>query len=303
MPTYTLQKKLKKLSHKQNSQEQTSSMTESTNNVLLPEELNAENLTVTAPRKRGDRQVSYLLHNGEAIYAETPWLRAPFGVSGFEPESGGAKQWSINLSASPTSDDAEENEVIENWFKQWSGADELMLRHGVENAAAITGGKKKKLTKDAAEAICTPVVKMSNDKDGNPYPPRLQPKIPCARDPEDSKKTLANVPNVSVFYEGSDEPVEFETFDELAELVPKGSVVKAILQPRVWYIGGKTYGLSLAVLSLLVRKRTKSRPEGYAFSVPAEHDGDDSDAEEADEEQPDSDAEEAEEEGGEEEAD
>lgn len=302
MPTYTLQKKLNKLSHKQSNQEQTSSMTEATNNVLLPEELNAEQLTVTAPRKRGDRQVSYLLQDGNAMYVESPWLRAPFGVSGFEPESGGSKEWSINLSASPTSDDVKENEVIENWFKQWAGADKLMVNHGVEFAAAVTGGKKKKLSKDAAEAICTPVVKTSNDKDGNPYPPRLQPKIPKARDPEDSKKVLANTPNVSVFYEGSNDPVEFETFDELAEIIPKGSIVKAILQPRVWYIGGKTYGLSLAVLSLLVRKRINSRPEGYAFSVPAENEDGDSAAEEAEEEQPDSDAEEADEEGGEEEA-
>lgn len=270
----------------------------SENNTLLPNELNAENFEVTELRVRNDRKVAYLLHEGNAIYAETPWLRTPFGVSGFTPKGGSVAEWSLNLSASAVNDSEDDKKEIEQWFQQLSAADELMLEHGLENAEVIFGKGGKKKTKETVEALYAPVVKGKDNENG--YPLRIQPKVPKARDPEDQKKALDNVPNVSVYYEGSDTPEDIETFDQLATIVPKGSIVKAIVQPRIWYIAGK-FGLSLAVISILVRPRKGGRPEGYAFSVPTETTNEES-GDEADDEQPDSDGEEgAEEEGAEEE--
>ena len=129
------------------------------------------------------------------------------------------------------------------------------------------------------EALYVPVIKSGQDKDGNEYPVRIQPKIPKQRDPDDVTKALDDQPNVGLYIEGSEEKVELESFETLAQMVPKGSVVKAIIQPQTWYIAGK-FGLSLKVLQILVKPRTTGRPSGYAFSVSVKTEVHQSDSEE-----------------------
>lgn len=300
MPLYTEHKKIEKTFDLIKQPTNKQSMSKNSNETLLPNELNAEEFEVTDIKVRNDRKNSYLLQNGNAIYAETPWLRAPFGVSGFTPKGSTNTEWSLNLSASPVGDDKDDNDLIEQWFQQWCSADELMAQHGLDNSEVIFGKGGKKKTKETVEALYVPVVKGKDNEEG--YPLRIQPKVAKARDPEDKSKALDTVPNVSVFMEGSDKRVEIESFEQLEGLIRKGSVVKAIIQPRTWYIAGK-FGLSLAVISILVRQRKGGRPEGYAFSTPVEEEnsGEDgeNEGEEYVEEQPDSDAEEEEEEADE----
>ncbi len=245
---------------------------------LLPEELNSDNYTITNPRKRGDsgRITSYLLHNEEPMLTETPWLRAPFGVSGFMPKGGSTKEWSINLSASVNENDTTEQQLINQWFQQWLNADELMIKHGLTNSKMIFNKEHKQ--EAVVTALYTKVVKQDEEKK---FPMRLQPKIPKARDPENQANVLDTVPNVKVYVEGEEYPEfdengephpeagdpmprDIQSFDELEKLVPKNGYVKALILPKTWYIAGK-FGLSLTVVQLLIRKRKGGMPKKYAF--------------------------------------
>jgi len=238
--------------------------TENTN-VLLPNQLNSKNCAVTPPKKnKDDKTISYLLSNSAPMYSETPWLRAPFGASGFKPKNSDNTEWSINLSA--VSDDAnnaneyEDKATVNDWFEQWNQLDELMISTGVSYSKIIFGKEYKESQKEVVRALFTPSVKKSDA-----YPPRIQPKIQKKRDPSDMKKTL-DIPNISVYMEGDERETTINNFEELEKIVPKGGYVKAIIQPKIWYIAGK-FGLSLSVLQLLIKKRSGGRPTGYAFHV------------------------------------
>jgi len=243
---------------------QTKTANKQTNGVLSPADLNVSQMTITPPKKRNDKLVSYLLQDNEPVYSETPWLHAVFGVTGFEPKDAknGTKQWSLNVSARAL--DGEDEDVVSKYFDGWKGADDLMVNHAVEYNDVLGMGKPKKgqkVSTDVVEALYTPVVK--SDSEGK-YPPRLQPKIMKKR--ADDGTELDDKPDVKVYVvdEGVVSEQVVNSFTELCELVPKNSVVKLIVQPRVWYIAGK-FGLSLQVLQLLVRLKKSHRPSEFAF--------------------------------------
>jgi hypothetical protein len=275
-------------------QQRKTTQTQTANNkgIIRVNDFDASQLTMSTPRKNKDRINTYLLQNGEPLYVESPWLRTPFGISSFEAKSTGTKEWSINISAPSADSVGEDNDAINNWFNQWIQVDQYLVQKGVEFQDVLFGKGKK--SAEVVQALYTPVVKGQDTA----YPVRLQPKINKARDSEDKQKVLENVPDVILFEKGHSTQAEFETFDELAALVPKNSMVKLILQPKIWCISGK-FGLSLRVLQILVQRRNSTTPKGYAFSdaVDEEADADDeenqADTEQADsekEEQADSDA-------------
>jgi len=274
-----------------------SKQTQSTNQtgnggVIRVNEFSASDYRMTTPQKKNNRLITYLLKEDDPVYIESPWLRAPFGVTNFEAKSTGSKEWSINISAPSVDDRSEESETINQWFSEWSNLDDFLVEKGVEFQETIFGKGKK--SKEVVQALYTTVVKGQDSG----YPVRLQPKIQKARDPNDKQKVLDDTPDVIVYEKGSATPTEFENFEELAELVPKNSMVKVILQPKIWCISGK-FGLSLRVLQLLVQRRNSSVPSGYAFSDAVDEEQEDSDVEEQEDsdavEQEDSDAEEVEE--------
>ena len=230
--------------------------------TLLPSVFDAKKCSNTKLKKTNDRSTSYLLFNGSPMYCESPWLRAPFGASGFKPKNSDNMEWSINLSAA-SQDNLNEYELadlINNWFAQWKELDELMITYGIENSKAIFGKEYKPAQREVVKALYSPVVKVKDD-----YPERIQPKIPKKRDPSDKNKTIDS-PNISVYFEGDETETTISTFEELEKLVPKNGYVKAIVNPQTWYIAGK-FGLSLRVLQLLVKKRSGGKPVGYAFST------------------------------------
>lgn len=248
-------------------------MSSKNTSVIKTNDLNAEVFSITDPRKgKNDRLSSLLLHDETPVYSETPWLKAPFGVSDYTPE-GGKTEWSINLSATPLVDvgDGEDKEaareaaqdVTNRYFEQWCLADEMMLEHGIKHYKLIKQALKKAPNKEGMAMLYNEIVKGK----GTQYPLRLQPKIPKMRDPKNPKDVLEDSPNVQVYKAGTGEEVSITSFQDLVKLIPKGSFVKAIILPKVWYIAGK-YGVSLSVVQLLVREQTSGRPTGYAFSVP-----------------------------------
>lgn len=258
------------------SQTKAATTKQTNNSVLRADQLNVNLMSITVPRKRNDKFVSYLLQNNEPVYSMTPWSYAVFGVSKFIPKQQGGSnlpqqdkgtgqsQWSINLSA--RSYDEKDTELVESYFNQWKEVDELMISHAVQHSEILGLGKTKKggqASREVLEALYTSVVK--TDPAGK-FPVRLQPKIMKARDRDGNE--LENVPDIKLYQTETDGSglveIKLSSFDDLVDTVPKNSFVRAVLQPRVWYIAGK-FGLSLQVVQLLVMKKKNFRPTDCVF--------------------------------------
>jgi hypothetical protein len=225
-------------------------------NSVSPSEINAKNVSVTDPRKKKsdkgtERIVALILYKGAPGYWETPALRAPFGVNSFTKGESGGSDYSLNLSL----------DADDNFTKQLAKIDELMIDYGVKHSKMLFGKQYTADQRPVVEALYTPVLKPGRVDGDNHYPPRIAPKI--MRDREENVR-----PNL-LFYHSRDDQVELESFEQLQELIPKGSNVKALVAPRPWFISGR-FGLSLNVLQVLAGKRKGSRPKGYAFNDDSE---------------------------------
>jgi len=243
----------------------TTESNERNKNIILPSQLNLKSASITVPKKKKEKLVSYLLHNSSVIYVESPWLRAPFGVSGYQQKPSDPKEWSLNLSSVSQDDpnsvnEYEDKKAVSDWFQQWTYLDEMMIDHGIKNSKVIFNKEYKESQREVVKALFSPCAKV---KEG--YPLSIKLKIQKKRDPKDLSKQLES-PNLVVYFENETEPTTVESFEDLEKIVPKNGYVKAIFQPKTWYIAGKI-GLSLTLLQLLVKKRSGGRPTGYAFSV------------------------------------
>lgn len=256
---------------------------QTTTTVIKPRELSAESFTVTDLRMKDNKATAYLMNSKEQLFFSTPFLRAPFGASGFKYKDAPSKEWSLSLSAPAENDEslsAEEKEMITNWFNQWERADEIMIEYGVKNAQQLFAkqiaptkqkdGKMKEKTEDEIRAIVESsyVKVLSRDSEGK-YPPNIKFKFAKATqpDPTDPKKTIKieePAKDLDVYLEGSKEKVSIKTFDDLEKTIPRNTFVKCIMQPKIWFVSGK-FGLGFNALQILVRPKVGGKPTGYAF--------------------------------------
>lgn len=233
--------------------------------VIKPTQFNANNVTGTSPVKKGDRLQALLLYSNTPFLLETPALKVPFGVNRFGEKSDGTIDaskalgaYSMNMSAQAKDNTPERLEAVKSFFDNLEEMDAVLLKYGIEHSKAIFG--KVHQHEAVVEALFTPTIKRSEDKEGNPYPHRIAPKIPADYDDETR-------PNVKVYQDSQEDlNVDGYTFDELKETVGKGTFVAAILQPRLWFISGK-YGITWKVVQMKVHaKKTFGKPTSYAFT-------------------------------------
>ena len=233
--------------------------------VIKPTQFNANQITGTVPNKKGDRLQALLLYDNTPFLLETPALKVPFGVNRFGEKSDGSIDaskalgaYSMNMSAQGKDNTPERQAVVKSFFDNLEEMDKVLLKYGIEHSKAIFG--KVHQHEAVVEALFTPTIKRSEDKEGNPYPHRIAPKIPADYDDETK-------PSVKVFQDTQEDlNVDGFTFTELKEIVGKGTFVAAILQPRLWFISGK-YGITWKVVQMKVHaKKTFGKPTSYAFS-------------------------------------
>ena len=228
-----------------------------------------ENLSATEPREnKYGKLASYLLHMGEPFYSHL-YGKATFGVNGYG-ENKGDTPTAYSLNISDFTADKEDFETAKEFFDSLKKLDEYMIDFGLKYSKKIFGKKYDKGTHDAVvEALYTSSVKTGEDKDGNPYPDRITTKIkPDYNNP--------SRPNAKIFTNSkTDINDENFTYDDLVELVPKGSFVKVILQPNIWFISGKM-GISWKVIQLKTMPNSKKKKiASYAFSDDSDDDDDD----------------------------
>ena len=235
---------------------------------ITPAELfSASNIKVTEPRKRknadGDTVfTAWLLHNGQPLHLETPWLRTPFGASMFEKD--GKRRYSLALNPSgPNMGDEEEQDTINSFFDELEATDQLLLKYGWEHRAAGFLSEEPEV-EAVVRALYSRCIKQDKAKE---YPRRLNLTLPKGRDEEN--KVVETMPDFDVFM-GSEDPLDVDHFDQLLAseggYIEKGCFCRCIIQPRIWFIAGK-YGLSWNLRAIELRVQPKVQYRGkYAFS-------------------------------------
>ena len=236
----------------------------SDSSVIKPTEFDAENIQFTPLKKNPKNQrlsALILQKNGRPLNLELPKARIPFGVSKFEKGDTGKYVYSVPFSGQGP--DQNDEEVLTH-FNELKKLDEKIKKYGFENHKMIF---KKDLSEAVVGELYIPMVKTTLDDSGVPYPPKIQPKFLFEKDTEN--------PSVLFFKGSSEEPEELgeDGWEVLMESVKKGSFGRAIVQPRLWFIGGK-FGCTLNVIQLQVSENAPSRPTKYAFSKRPEDESD-----------------------------
>ena len=251
----------------------------------IVKEFDCNKVTVTTPvLKKNGKLASYLLYDGETFLLRLPtYCKAPFGLKQYSNngEKKSTDAHSLNISAVPYDGSDSNRELVNNWFDNIEQLDKKMI-----NEFALEGDNSKKIfnkkyTKGkheaVVEALYIPIVKHSEDKDGNPYPRRINIKVkPDYDNPER--------PNAKIFKNSKDNiNVNGFTFEHLTDLIQPGTFIDIIAQPNIWFIGGK-FGITWKLIQAKTKTNEKKGvPKSYAFSDD-ESEEDDSEEESGDDE-------------------
>lgn len=241
--------------------------------VIKHTDFDISKINGTKPTARGgkkDKLTAYLLYDNSPFLLKLPALKAPFGVTSYNNGgSGVSNNYSLNLSAKSKSNEEDSQQEVDNIFSTLEELDKFMISYGTEYSKEIFGKNYETGKHDAVvEALYTSTVKSSEDKDGNPYPRRMNTKIR-------SQYEQQNRPNVKV-YQNSRVDLNDEdfTFSSLEELVTKGSFVEAVIQPSFWFISGK-FGVTWRVIQMKVHEqKVYTNPTESVFSDDDDDDND-----------------------------
>jgi hypothetical protein len=236
--------------------------------VLTTQSIKEQNYKVifTNPKVNKNKQLTAAILNENtksALYIETDYLIAPFGLSSFEKTKGVVDptscSWSIALKAHGGSiGNMESITTLFEFLK--TEIDEKAIDYGIQHSMTIFKknytADNREMIKDAFYSACVKAGTLSED--GTPYPDKIMPKV---------MRTEKGGPDLLVFKDSS-EPINISSWEELQEIIPKGSPVRAIIQPRLYFINNK-YGVNFKVLQIKLPNIQKvGRPITYAFSEP-----------------------------------
>lgn len=228
--------------------------------VISYSDIQAENITASAVKSldNGGKMVwiNYAGAQGRVpLIMQTPvHLKAPYGISCWENESGPPK-YSIELSL-----DGEEGEVFKNKLGE---IDDKVLTLAMENGMSWF---KKRVDRSVAEALYTPSLRYSRDKETGEISDRYPPVFKATLQHRGGKFMCEA-------YNMSKAPVDISALVGSSSM--RGAAATAIVQcSGIWLAGGK-FGMSWKVLQLLVKENATSLSP-FAFiggvSVPSDED-------------------------------
>ena len=231
--------------------------------VLTAKSLDIETTVITNPKLNKNKQLSAGIINSKtksAVYIETPYLINPFGISSFDGGkaiSDDQRTYSLSLKASGgQNENLEEIQMLFNYLKE---LDEKAIDYGLMHSQQIFKKKYEESQRSIlVDLLYNRCVKPSVGQDGTVYPDKITLKVM-----KDQQNLLK--PDVLVFKD-SPTPLEIENWDELNKIVLKGTPIKAIMQPRLYFVNGKM-GINFRVLQIKLPNFEKvGRPITYAFS-------------------------------------
>lgn len=228
--------------------------------VLSINSLNIDEIVITNPKINKDKRLTAGIINTitkSAIYIQTPFLINPFGVSSF----GESETYSISLKAIGSQSESQDD--ILKLFNFLKNLDNIAIDYGITNSTTIF---KKKYTEDQRsimeDLLYNKCVKSSVGADGTVYPDKITLKI--------MKKDVDNTPDLLVFKDDGTknmkEPLEITSWEHLQSVIPKNSPIKAIIQPKIYFVNSKM-GINFKVWQILLPNFERvGRPVSYAFS-------------------------------------
>ena len=235
--------------------------------TVKPTEFKASDFSrVIVKKKDSPKDVNvYLNHKFRNAKFQTPFCRTPFGVSSYGDND--KKSYSLNLSFTDCDilNTHDENlnqmnteECRDGYLEQLRQVREDTLTFVHKNSKKIL---KKKKSKEILDELMPSLIKQ--DEDGK-YPARIAPKIYDVYG-------KSGVPNVSLYEfsnDGNDSvrQIKVKTYEELQDMIPRGSYVSILWRPKFWIVSGKC-GVSLIVEQILLLKNDSlsSNSSGFGF--------------------------------------
>lgn len=224
----------------------------------LIKNLNSTEITFSQPFGNDGKNYSKILYNNnqdKQVYLVTEYLKCPFGPTSFDE----GVNWSASLSAQGNEEDMDK---INNFFSQIENLENKLIDHALEYSIKAFGKKHK--SRDVVEALFSKTIKLSLDKntkepDGK-FPPRISPKF----DIKDGKLR-------TIIKDSKNNVINVNSVQDLPNIIGKHSLIKAIIKPNVYYIGGK-FGMSLKYHTIKF-KLNQNQPTGNELDSDVEDDG------------------------------
>ena len=229
------------------------------NNIIKAADFKPEMVRFTEPKvNKKNKLIAAILNTetGSPMYIETGAMNGPYGLSVYEGN------YSVVLKDETS--DPDSMDANKNLFESLKQVNSMAVDYVMANSKIIMKKELNDSQRIIAETQFNPCV--SQDKNGTD---QLKLKI--------QKNLDDNYPEVLIFKsspekmdltkEGSLSPEE--SWDYLSSLIPRNVSLKAIIQPRIYFINGKT-GINFRLFQLLVPNVLRtSRPDTvFGFSSP-----------------------------------
>lgn len=191
--------------------------------------IQASNVSVSVPKHLDNgAKLVYVNYDNARFNIQTPWMDMPWNMSCFS--EGPYPKYSMELSFRGL----EESTDLEQFLKKLNDVDNRLIDLGVENS--VPWFKKKSISRETAENLYNPIVRVSKDKetgeaDGK-WPSSIRLKVPN----RDGKWSPA-------FKDGNTGEVfrvnDAESSDNVENILVKHSKVRAIIQcVGLWIASG-----------------------------------------------------------------
>tara|TARA_B100001094_G_scaffold330933_1_gene397534 strand:- start:109 stop:948 length:840 start_codon:yes stop_codon:yes gene_type:complete len=204
--------------------------------AMKAKDVDLSKLTITAPKTLNNGGKMMFVNYGGGInklYLHTPETELPFDASYFADDDNSGK-YSVKISLN----NIESDQKVKEFHDKLVEMDNLLIEKACENSQSWF--KKAKMSRDAVEALYTPMVKVSVDQEtGEPngkYPPGCGFKIvkKDGKFPEFSIYDNQKPPTVFDVNHETESPVSIE------RLLVKNALVKCVLRCNgVWIANGK----------------------------------------------------------------
>ena len=225
-----------------------------TSEVILPRNFDIRQLTYGQPKQQttGGKTI-YINYGDKHCYMQTPEMKAPFGISVWPSDNGGPDKYSLDLSF----EGREVREQLQSFFDSLNAVDKRLVNDAMDNSQLWF--KKKYPSVDVVEALYSPTVKYSKDRETGEISNRYAPTFKMSMPFKDGKFQ---------FPAYGSRREELDLNEVIQSGRSKGARIKAIVQlGSVWIVGNK-FGLSWKVRQLMLSEPV--RLTGYAFQATEE---------------------------------
>jgi hypothetical protein len=230
-----------------------------TSDIILPKNFAVDRITYSNPKQleTGAKSI-YISYNEKQLLVQTPDMTAPFGVSMWPGERGAPDKYNIDVSFTGR----ESRPQLQSFFDMLEAISERVITDAMENAQSWF--KRRFPSRDVVEALYTPIIKYSKDRNtgeiNTQYPPNFKMSLPF-RDGQfqfpvyDGKRNPLNLLDIAT-----------------SDTRGKGSRVSAIVQCSAVWIAASKFGVTWKVRQLRISE--PARLTGYAFQKTEEEEDD-----------------------------